>query len=262
MAKIVPLKTTGFPVTSVADVKLSRSWAIYGRSGSGKTTFASTFPGPTLLLDIEDHGTDSIRDCKHIDVARIEEWEDMEDIYDMVSKASGGPQKYKTVVFDTITQLQLLGANMVLAKKRKPAIEQLRWGALTMQDYGNLAAAMKELITRFRNLPLEVVFLAQERTSHDESTDDTVITPEVGPALTPSIASHLNACVSIIASTYIKRRRRRKGKETEIIATHSMRIGPDPVYTTKVRKPKQITLPDAIEDPTYQDVIDIIEGRE
>ena len=258
MAKVVPISYPTFPITPIGDIKSARSWAIYGRSGSGKTTFASTFPGPTLLLDIEDRGTDSIRDCAHIDVAKVEEWEDMEDIYDLVK----GKTKYKTVVFDTITQLQLIGANMVLAKKRKPMIESLRWGSLTMQDYGNLAAAMKEMITRFRNLPLEVVFLAQERTSHDESTDDSVITPEVGPALTPSIASHLNACVSIIASTYIKRRRRKKGKDTEIIATHSMRIGPDPVYTTKVRKPKQIVLPDAIEDPTYQDVIDIIEGRE
>jgi hypothetical protein len=41
-----------------------------------------------------------------------------------------------------------------------------------------------------------------------------------------------------------------------------MRIGPNPVYTTKVRKPKAITLPDTIENPTYKDVIDIIEGRE
>ena len=258
MAKVIPLPTS-FPVTPVGDIKLARSWAIYGRSGSGKTTFASTFPGPTLLLDIEDRGTDSIRDCKHIDVAKIEEWEDTEDIYDLVR----GKTKYKTVVFDTVTQLQILAANMVLAKKRKPAIESLRWGSLTMQDYGNVAAAMKELITRFRNLPLEVVFLAQERTNHDESGgDDNAMIPEVGPALTPSIASHLNACVSIIASTYVKRRKRKKGKETEIIAVHSMRIGPDPVYTTKVRKPKQIVLPEAIDDPTYQDVIDIIEGRE
>jgi phage nucleotide-binding protein len=254
---IVPIRPA-FGVTPIANIKFSRSWAIYGRSGTGKTTFASTFPGPTLLLDIQDRGTDSIANCKHIDVANVVEWEDLEDIYDLCT----GKTKYKTIVFDTITQLQILGANHVLAKKRKPAIEELRWGAMTMQDYGNLAAAMKETITRFRNLPIEVVFLAQERTSHDEGSDDTVLTPEVGPALTPSIASHLNACVSIIASTYIKRRRRKKGKAEEIITTHSMRIGPNPIYTTKVRKPKEIILPDAIENPTYRDVIDIIEGRE
>ena len=258
MAIITQLKPAATQIIPVGDIKFSRSWAVYGRSGSGKTTFASTFPGPTLLLDIEDHGIDSIRDCKHVDVKQVVEWEDLDDVYDAVR----GKTKYKTLVFDTITQLQILGANMVLAKKRKPAIEELRWGAMTMQDYGNLAAAMKETITRFRNLPLEVVFLAQERTSHDEQTDDTVLMPEVGPALTPSIASHLNACVSIIASTYIKRRKRKQGKTEQIIATHSMRIGPNPVYTTKVRKPKTITLPDAIENPTYQDVIDIIEGRE
>jgi phage nucleotide-binding protein len=256
---VTPIRPPSFPIRAVADIRPFRSWAIYGRSGSGKTTFASTFPGPTLLLDIEDHGTDSISDCAHVEVAEIAEWEDMEDVYDMLRARTN---KYHTVVFDTVTQLQLLCANYLLAKKRKPAIETLRWGALTMQDYGNMASAMKELITRFRNLPLEVVFLAQERTSHDEQTNEELLVPEVGPALTPSIASHLNACVSIIAATYVKRRRRKKGKTEEIIPVHSMRIGPNPIYTTKVRKPKTITLPDAIDDPTYTDVIEIIEGRE
>ena len=209
----------GFPVTPVGDIKLSRSWAVYGRSGTGKTTFASTFPGPTLLLDIEDHGTDSIRNCKHVDVANVTEWEDLEDIYDLVS----GKTKYKTIVFDTITQLQILCANMVLAKKRKPTIETLRWGSMTMQDYGDLSAAMKEVITRFRNLPLEVVFLAQERVSRDENADDSLLLPEVGPALTPSVSSHLNAAVSIVASTYIKRRKRKTGGKEDVIAVHAMR---------------------------------------
>ena len=47
-----------FPVRPVSEIKAPRSWAIYGRSGSGKTTFSSTFPGPTLLLDIDDRGTE------------------------------------------------------------------------------------------------------------------------------------------------------------------------------------------------------------
>jgi phage nucleotide-binding protein len=245
-------------VTSVADIQNHRSFAIYGRSGTGKTTFASSFPKPLLLLDIEDHGTDSINDIADIDVATIRRWSDFETIYDMLIDRGN---KYKTVVFDTITQMQLLGANLILAKKRKPTVVQIDWGTMTMQDWGDLGAMMKEQITLFRNLPLEVVFLAQERVSTNDSSDGTVLAPEIGPALSPAIASHLNACVNIIASTFIKRRRRKVNNKTvEIDPVYSMRIGPSPIYVTKVRKPQSVVLPNEIDNPTYADVLEVIRG--
>jgi len=89
-----------------------------------------------------------------------------------------------------------------------------------------------------------------------------VLAPEVGPALSPAIASHLNASVSIIASTYIKRRRRKVNNKTvEVEPIYSMRIGPNPTYVTKVRKPRPVVLPHDIDDPTYTDVIEIIRGE-
>lgn len=248
---------TALKITPVAELVYPRPWAIYGRSGTGKTTFASTFPKPLLLLDIEDHGIGSINDVPDIDVVQLTRWGEIDDVYDLLISKSN---RYKTVVFDTVTQLQLIGANHVLAKKRKPTVVQLDWGTMTMQDWGDLGALMKEQITLFRNLPLEVVFLAQERiTNNDEDTG--VLAPEVGPALSPAIASHLNACVDIIASTFIKRRRRKvNNKTTEIDPIYSMRIGPSPIYTTKVRKPRPVQLPHDLDDPTYKDVLDVIRG--
>jgi phage nucleotide-binding protein len=247
-------------ITPVTELKQTRPWAVYGRSGTGKTTFASTFPKPILLLDIEDHGTSSIADVAGIDVISITRWSEFGEVYDLVTD-NKYKTKYKTIVFDTISQMQLIGANHVLAKKRKPTVIQIDWGTMTMQDWGDLGAMMKEQITLFRNLPLEVVFLAQERiTNNDE--DSGVLAPEVGPALSPAIASHLNACVDVIASTFIKRRRRKVNNKTvEIDPIYSMRIGPSPVYVTKVRKPKLIQLPNEIDDPTYTDVIEIIRGE-
>ena len=251
--------TTALKITPVTDLQLTRSWAIYGRSGTGKTTFASTFPKPLLLLDIEDHGTDSIADIADIDIAPITRWNEFEDVYDMLIAKTN---KYKTVVWDTITQAQLLGANHILAKKRKPQVVQIDWGTMTMQDWGDLGALMKEQITLYRNLPLEVVFLAQERVTTNEGDDNNVLLPEVGPALSPAIASHLNACVSIIASTFIKRRRRKQNNKTvEVDPVYSMRIGPNPIYTTKVRKPRPVQLPNDLEDPSYDDVLEIIRGQ-
>jgi len=250
---------TALKITPVADVELTRAWAVYGRSGTGKTTFASTFPKPILLLDIEDHGIDSIKDVEGVDVAQIKRWGDLDEVYDTLIDRKN---KYKTVVFDTITQLQLIGCNHILSKKRKPTVVQIDWGTMTMQDWGDLGALMKEQITLFRNLPIDAVFLAQERISSNDDDSGRVLAPEVGPALSPAIASHLNASVSVILSTYIKRRRKKvNGKTVEVEPIHAMRVGPDAYYTTKVRKAKTIQLPRDLEDPTYQDVMEIIRGE-
>lgn len=247
----------------VADVSHPLSWAIYGRSGTGKTTFASTFPTPILLLDVKDQGTDSIADIEDIDVMEIEEWDDFEDAYYYLAKHK---KTYKTVVIDTVSQLQQLNMEHVLSKKRKKVESIGDWGTMTRREWGDVAGMMKEWITDYRDLPLEVVFIAQDRVNKGEDEEDSdMLLPEVGPRLMPSVASHLNAAVSVIGNTFIKLKRVKKEVRGKIIkrerAVYSLRLGPHPIYTTKIRKPKSVEAPPDIEDPTYDDVIDIIKGE-
>ena len=255
------------PIKKVADIDRPRSWAIYGRSGAGKTTFAGTFPAPILLLDIKDKGTDSVKDVKNLDVWEIEEWDDLEDVYEFLESSQN---KYKTVVFDTITQLQDMCLVWVLSKKRKSTKRAGDWGTMSRQDWGTASASMKEKITTFRNLDMEVVFIAQEKaTMTAEEADDVdhsqLLVPEVGPSAMKSVAAHLNACVSIIGHSFVRMRRfketvkgRRVDMEEEV---YCLRIGASPIYTTKARKPKGVEIPAYIEDPTYKDVLDAMEGR-
>ena len=103
-------------IKPVAQVGHSASYAIYGRAGSGKTTLASTFPKPLLLVDINDKGTDSIKDVKGVDVIEIHSLDDLEDLYyDVLRDGS----KYKSVVFDTMTELQKIIMKHVVLKKNK-----------------------------------------------------------------------------------------------------------------------------------------------
>ena len=259
---------TSLPVRKVADIKRPRSFAIYGRSGSGKTTFAGTFPGPILLLDFRDRGTDSVAEVKNLDVYEVEDWDDIEEIYLFLIK---NEKKYRTIVFDTITQMQGIAMEYVLAKKKKRVTDKTLgdWGSMTMREWGDVSSLMKEKITIFRDLPMEVVFLAQERLRKDDGgpddTDDMLV-PEVGPALTPSVASHLNASVSVIGNTFIRVRRKvvkKDGKKTEHDEMrYCLRLGAHPVYTTKVRKARDIQVPLFIENPTHKDVVDILSGNE
>lgn len=255
------------PIKRVQDVKHKNSWAIYGRSGSGKTTFSGSFPQPILLLDIKDQGTKSVADIEDLDVWQINDWDEFEDAYWFLKTSK--QHDYKTVVIDTITQCQQLCIIDVLTGKKKKTDRAGDWGTMSKRDWGDASAMLKEKVTSFRDLPMEVVFLAQERTTIDEESEDnpdSVLIPEVGPAIMKSVASHLNASVSIIGHTFIREQIVRKKLNGKIKEKHEirycLRIGPNPIYTTKVRKPKSIIVPLYVEDPTYEDIIDAIEGKD
>lgn len=254
-------------IRHVKEIKRPRSWCLYGRSGSGKTTLASTFPSPILLLDVRDRGTDSIAD-QDVDVLDVDSLEELEDAYYYLEQ---NPKEYKTVVIDTASQLQQLFTEEVTQGTRKNGRATGNWGSMSRRQFGDVAAMMKEWILNYRNLTdlgIEVVFIAQERTSNvdDDGSTDTIemLVPEVGPAIMPSIASYLNANVSIIGNTFIrvKRSQVKKGNKTteREYAQYCLRVGPNPVYTTKLRKPRGIEAPAFIENPTYEDIILVIKG--
>lgn len=250
----------------VSEIRKPRSWVIYGRAGSGKTTLACSFPGPILLVDVKDEGTDSVSDVKGLKVFEATHWDDMDDLYWHLKE---NPKRYKTVVIDTITQVQqLVIEDIANGKGIKGNKAPGEWGTMTKQDWGEVASRLKTWITNMRDLPLEVVFLAQDRVFNveDEEASDGAIDPEVGPRLSPSVMSHLCAAVSMIGNTFIRERvykkKDEKGRSVEKTKKeYCIRLGPNSYYITKLRKPKSVELPDFLTNPTYEDILDIISGE-
>lgn len=245
--------------------KKNRSYVFYGKSGSGKTTIAASFPTPILLLDCKDEGEDSIADVKGVFVKEIESSEDINDIYWHLKK---NPGKYKTVVFDTMTGLQQIMVEEIVGGTMKGKKSAGDWGTMRKQDWGDIASVLKRWVVDFRSLPMEVVFIAQDRVFNggDDAEDENELAPEVGPRLMPSVTSALNAAVSVIANTFIRIRHKQKevnGKKKEVkIVEYCLRVGPNPVYITKIRSPKTQTAPEVIVDATYEDIVDVITGAE
>lgn len=259
----------------IAEVKPARSTALYGRAGTGKTTLSASWPKPILYLNIKDEGTDSIADVEDIDVVDIETSDDMlEIILWCVKKANRGKLKYKTIVLDTMTQFQGILVREKIAeagKKLKKGQQPGDFGTLTQQEWGQIAGEMKKLIMDVRALPMESVFICQERifNAGDEEDDGLgQIDPEVGPRLSPSVKDDLNASVSIIGNTFIRikvttTKDKKTLKKTKTIEKqYCLRVGPNSVYTTKIRKPKGIEAPDYIVDPTFRKIKKIVKGIE
>lgn len=227
---------------------------------------------------MKDRGTDSVVDVDDLEVMEIEDWDDIERVYWYLKKH---PKKFRTVVIDTMSQLQQIAVRALLEEKNKDPDEAGNWGSMTKGDWGEVASRLRPLITNFRDLPMDVVFIAQHRTfnvADDEDSGDeraSVLAPEVGPQMMPSVAKHLNASVSVIGNTFIRNRIEEKKRmvknknsklkpkevidEVEIIE-YCLRIGPNPIYVTKVRKSKEIEMPDVIVDPDYNKIIKVLKG--
>src|SRR5690606_38243298 len=79
------------------------SMVVYGRSGTGKTTFIGTMPKPLLVLDINDRGTISIKAPLDTYVMEVRSWDEIEEVYWYLKS---GNHPFKSVALDTVTQLQ------------------------------------------------------------------------------------------------------------------------------------------------------------
>lgn len=257
----------------VADVKHHGSTALYGRSSTGKTTLAASWPKPILYYNIRDNGTDSISDIEDVDVVEITSSEELrEQILWCAKQANRGKLIYKTIVLDTLTQLQSIlveemGEKVKARLKGKKAGD---FGTLKLQEWGLISGDMKAVIMDIRNLPVESVFIAQEKAFNVGDDDDDgldQIAPEVGPRLMKSVSSDLCASVSIIGNTFIRVKvTKEKDPDTKKIVKKiekqfCLRLGPNEVYTTKIRKPKGVAAPDYIVDPSFRKIKKIMKGQ-
>ena len=231
----------------------------YGRSGTGKTTLYSTFPKPSLLLDFSDRGTDSIMDVEGIDYLSMDDWDDVPETFYALEKQA----KYKSLCLDTVAGMQRLAIDKV-REEHKIDITT----ALNRKNWGEVSGMLNTWLLNYRDLEMNVVFLAPDKVKHATEDDDENlvgeddrIDPEVGPALIPSVALNLNAAVKIIGNTYIQQKTVIKGGKQVDVTHYMLRLGPHPYYITKVRSPKSFKIPPAIANPSYSKIQKIIKGE-
>jgi hypothetical protein len=253
---------------------------VYGKSGTGKTTFWATFPKPILVVvcsgslrpgELRSINTEEYR--KTVRQVVLHDSQELKAISEHVRAGElQGKPEYKTVVLDHVSGFQDLVMKEVLNLKEIPA--QKTWGIAQKQHWGQIGIQVKELCRGLLDLNANVVIVGQERTdTPDEGSE--VIAPSVGVGLTPGAAGWLNTAVEYIVQTFLRQNTVEVkttvgvGKEARVISTfrpgkgveYCLRTGPDATYTTKFRVPRGSPLPDVIPDADYEKVRRVANGE-
>lgn len=241
---------------NVSEVEPYLTMLCYGKSSTGKTVFGATFPKPSLLIEppAED-GTESIVDVKGVKRLRIEEWEELEEIY---WELAGGTD-YKSVIIDQLTALQRLGMEHL-----KELSGQKAGDVFSQRNWGRLSGLMQTWIENYRNLKddgYHVLFNAHEKTREPNAEEDERIAPWVGSALMDSVATFVNGAVSVIGNTFIREEVVKKNGKKVSKIQYCMRIGPHAYYAAKIRRPVSAgPVPGVIVNPTFDKILAISKG--
>lgn len=242
---------------------------LYGRAGTGKTTFWSTFPGKIgcCLASSRNGELKSLpKDVrKRVEVANINSAQDLHNVVTYQEETGA----FDLIVLDHITAYQDVVLARILGLDK--VIEQKSWGLATQNQYGQCILQCKESIGRLLDLKCSVAIIAQERDFGSPDLDNlTTVLPSVGASVSPSLAVWLNYSVDYVTRTYIRKEKKKvrtqQGKldmEEEVETgkvEYCLYTYPDDVFTTKFRVPKGVNNPGVITDPTWEKVLKLIQG--
>ena len=221
-------------------------WVLYGKSNSGKTHVASTFPKPLLYLQIGDDGSNTIAHVEGISAISISNVKELKDIAKELLK----DKKYVTVVVDTFSLMVNEWTDQNVISKNKKMTQQL-WGELKTETE-EVIKAMHKVAKRHI-----VVLTCHESTDAIEGMEDE-IAPDIRPSVSKGARTYLEGMANYGIHTTKITKEITKGNSTKEVVKYAADIGPNPYYWTKLQIDPSIKVPKLIINPTYDKFMEII----
>ena len=221
-------------------------WVLYGKSNSGKTYVASTFPKPLLYIQIGDDGSNTIARVEGIKAISIENIEQFKTLCEELKK----DKKYATIVVDTFSMVVNEWVQQKVTTKGKKMTQQL---------WGDLKTEQEELIKALQRLAKKRIVVATCHESMDtiEGMEDE-ITPDIRPSVSKGARTYLEGMANYGIHTTKIIKEVTKGNETKEVVKYAADIGPNPYYWTKLQVDPSIKVPKRIINPTYDKSMEVI----
>ena len=221
---------------------------IYGRNKKGKTWFCTSAGVDKILIADPEHGTDEFKQ-RDPHVWPIDQWEDLEDFYQF---CRSGKHNYTWAALDGLSRMSNMALRYVMKVQEERSLDR-QPGLVQQRDYGKAGELVKQMLTNFHNLPMGVIYTAQERMEssvdmdEDEDAEDTDL--YFVPDLPKGVRGMANSLVDLIGRIYvIKLEDGRKERR--------LWIGETTRYDTGYRSDH--TLPEMIKNPTVPRVVSCI----
>lgn len=228
---------------------------IYSRNKIGKTKFCLS--APDVLVADPEHGTDKyIKQDPH--VWPIETWDDLDDFYKYLRT---GKHDYQWCALDGTTRMHNMALNKVMKLQEEKDLDRIP-GIVRRQDYGKAGELSKRMFYNFLNLPMGVIFTAQERRVEIDAEDDEegvdASQTQYVPDLPKGTKSAINGIVDVIGRmTVVKVKVRKKGeKKIRVVNQRRLFIGPHDNYDTGFRS--DYDLPEQVKNPTVPKLVNLI----
>lgn len=248
MVQLTPRTLAGLEIKKVEERSSFFNILIYGDSGVGKTTLAGSADlvpemSPVLVIDIEG-GTESLKHSyPNVDMIRITSWKSMQDVYNELHLGNTG---YKTVILDSLTEIQKFNMYAIMADviKGRPNQDE---DVPSMREWGINLEQIRRFVRGFRDLDMHTIFTALAKTDKDMKTG--IISTK--PSLSGKMADEVAAFVDIVTYYYVKQIG--SGEEAEF-----QRL----LLTSKtdqiVAKDRSGRLPMVIQQPTMRTIFDLM----
>lgn len=239
-------KIAASKIKRVGDSRKPPRYLFYARNKKGKTSLVSTAPR-CLILDPEG-GTEELAEDQL--VWPIEKWDDLNEVF-KYTKTQDFKKKFDWISPDGLTRISNMALRKVMAQQEERDLDRIP-GQVIQKDYGKAGELIKGMLFNFHNLPVGVVYTAQERMeevkaeqfdAEDEDMENAQI--RFVPDLPKGVRSSVNAIVSCIGRLYVVKVTDKEGEDK---LQRRLWIAPTEAYDTGYRSEHE--LPTHLKNPT------------
>lgn len=254
---------------------------LYGRNRVGKTTLACEFPKPLLLLSMEPTPTGGAKSVKKVPGVKIlryrTDFHHSDEVRELASAIPGSD--YKTVVIDSGTSLdeiilaEVCGwdetANMLAVGKTRPG------NKVTMDEYTERSERIRKVLRKYLDLNVHVVITANEKDHNPPESRksafakgiqaESFFAAAMGGGSVRWLQDGCEVCQLYIDKETVKKSVT-VGKTTTTYDEETgrlirkLRTKYHPNYSAGLRSENRDSVPEYVDEPTFDKIRRIIQG--